>query len=149
MKTMIKLLLCAGLLYACASSAAPSSDDQANKQMLPNPFPVYTDGKIILNHPSPGLKQTLLPTINDDRSIPGCYIACYSHESKGAVYSVGNNIFVHGQVRVPGKYINRICVPTGYDGKEISGADVFKKLCNAKIPTCKDCWAGGDTGGWF
>ncbi len=56
-----------------------------------------------------------------------------------------------GQVRVKGQYVARICQPEGYQGKDISAAPMFKMLCSKSIPSCAagDCWAGGDTGGWF
>lgn len=56
-----------------------------------------------------------------------------------------------GQVRVKGKYSKRVCLPHGYESKDISALQKFKSLCNANIPKCKEkgCWAGGDTGGWF
>ncbi|MGD9592169.1 MAG: hypothetical protein AB7V32_06580, partial [Candidatus Berkiella sp.] len=57
-----------------------------------------------------------------------------------------------GQIRVPGKYHQRICVPAGYEDKDISAATEFNSLCAKHLPlACPGsiCWAGGDTGGWF
>ena len=78
-------------------------------------------------------------------------IACYSHSEAGSSYSVGNNIYVVGIVSgLVGRYIGRIFQPEGYEGQDISAAQTFKDLCNARFPSCKNgCWAGGDTGGFF
>jgi hypothetical protein len=103
----------------------------------------------VVNHDYPGAMKVLLPTDNSYTASPGCYVACYSH-TKG-LYSVGPNIYVMGQIRTKGKYIQRICQPEGFVNKDISAAAQFKQLCSEKIAACKDssCWAGGDTGGWF
>jgi hypothetical protein len=80
----------------------------------------------------------------------GCYVACYSRDPNGAVYSVGGGILVKGQVRVQGKYAARVCLPEGYEQTDISAHPHFKALCGEFVPSCGDgCWAGGDTGGWF
>lgn len=122
-----------------------------NQIILPTPFPVYIQDGIVVNHPAPGFSAILLPTNNDFIDVPGCYIACYSHDAINGVYSVGNNIYVNGQIRVSGKYYGRICIPAGYLNRDISKATTFKQLCTNKIKSCgtADCWAGGDTGGWL
>ncbi|WP_445632592.1 hypothetical protein NSTC745_04140 [Nostoc sp. DSM 114161] len=92
-----------------------------------------------------------LPTVNDFTGSPGCYIAAYSHQREMSARSVGGDIYVMGQVRVPGHYEGRICQPKGYEGKDISSLDYFKELFDQKLPkVCinKSCWAGGDTGGF-
>lgn len=139
------------LLFFPLANAKPHLDLKAttNPTLLPNPYPVYTKNNVVVNHPYPGFLQKLLPVNNDYKKNPGCYIACYSHESKNSIYAVSDNIFVHGFIRVPGNYTNRICVPNNYEGQDISAAPFFKALCNAKIKTCHDCWAGGDTGGFL
>lgn len=93
--------------------------------------------------------DSYVPTVNDFTGFPGCYIAAYSHEKQNSVYSVGNDIYVLGRVRVSGTYQRGICQPKGYEGKDISGLDYFKELFDKKLPkVCrnKSCWAGGDTG---
>jgi len=98
--------------------------------------------------PQPGPRA--LPTVNAYSGRSGCYIACYSRDRQGAVYTVGGGIWVKGLVRVPGKYRGRICHPAGYEDKDISAESTFKQLCGEAIAACNDgCWAGGDTGGWF
>lgn len=113
---------------------------QANGTKLSNPYPVYMNGA-----------KKLLPVDNFYRYSPGCYIACYSHDAQNSVYGVGQNIYVKGLVRVNGLYIGRNCQPQGYFFKDISTIDYFSNLCQKRITTCKNdnCWAGGDTGGWF
>ena len=121
-----------------------------NFTLLPSPFPVYilNDSQVI-NHPYPGATQVLLPTDNSYFESPGCYVACYSHNP--GVYSVSATISVVGQIRVKGHYVERICQPAGFKGKDISASETFTQLCADKIPACKNsaCWGGGDTGGWF
>lgn len=128
----------------------PSSASSPNNTLLPDNFNVYTNGTAVINHPAAGFNQVALPTNNDYKDNPGCYVACYSRDKASGVYTVGNNIYVNGQVRVAGSYKGRICTPTGYETKDISQEDSFHVLC-AKISTCTNnqCWAGGDTGGWF
>lgn len=133
-----------------ASTGMQSLESQATQTMLPDDFSIYTKDTIVINHPESGFEKKVLPTNNDYKNNPGCYIACYSRDKSNGIYSVGDNIYVHGQVRVAGTYKGRMCVPTGYETKDISTEDSFKVQC-AKISTCSNnqCWAGGDTGGWF
>lgn len=89
-----------------------------------------------------------LPIVNAYRRMPGCYIACYANNN--GVYSVGNNIYVRGLVRVNGLYLDRNCQPQGYFFKDISALPYFKEICNKNLRSCKgQCWAGGDTGGFL
>ena len=97
-----------------------------------------------------GLTEKTLTTRNLFQKTPGCYIACYSRDPEKGIYSVGDGIFVMGQIRVKGKYDERVCKPDQFENKDISAEQKFKDLCNKHIPNCvKNCWAGGDTGGWF
>ncbi len=125
----------------------------ANKALLPEDYKVYTlkEGGII-NHQAPDSTEKVLPTVNHFKEAPGCYIACYSHNAAQAIYPVGKNIYVMGQIRVPGSYQERVCQPKGFEQKDISAAQEFKALCTQIFPdVCREgiCWAGGDTGGWF
>ena len=118
---------------------------------LSEDFKVYigTDGSVI-NWPAPGHEERILLTVNRYMGEDGGYIACYSHNKEGSSYSVGNNIYVMGQIRLQGKYIRWIFHPQGYENQNISATQEFKDLCNQIFPACKgDGWAGRDTGGWF
>ncbi|KTD41353.1 hypothetical protein [Legionella parisiensis] len=151
---MEKILLGSiGFIFVTQALALPPPmvNSDVNKSLLPSPFPVYILGNHgVVNYPYPGAERALLPTDNTYTMAPGCYIACYSHNTHG-IYSVTDDIYVMGQIRVQGKYEARICQPEGYKGMDISKADKFKSLCAVKFKACKDnaCWAGGDTGGWF
>ena len=138
-------------LYFIFAMPAMAEIAGPTQTLLPEAFPVYTDGTTVLNHPQPGFIEAFLPTVNLYKGSPGCYIACYSHQRENSVYSIGDNIYVMGQVRVAGRYARRVCEPTNFAGKDISANDVFKTICAEKIDVCKSahCWAGGDTGGWF
>ncbi|STY29263.1 Uncharacterised protein [Legionella wadsworthii] len=146
------LLISIGLLVfnQAFSLNDPLKSFDENKTLLPSPYPVYTmENNGVMNHPFPGGVSSFLPTDNSYTLSPGCYIACYSHHQ--GIYSVAQDIYVMGQIRVPGQYQARICQPSGFKGMDISRMSQFKLLCSEKIDTCKNnqCWAGGDTGGWF
>jgi len=138
--------------YPIEAPIAPgkvSGEYNPHTYLLPEAYRVYSNGRSVINYRVPGFQPVILPTVNDYTATPGCYVACYSHNTEGAVYSVGSNIFVKGQVRVRGEYNGRICIPTDTEGVDISADQYFKDLCNESIPSCINCWAGGDTGGWF
>jgi len=152
MKYSITSLLAALLLFFTAASQAETAS--YNKQLLPSPFPVYSNGKIVVNHPvaSPDFKQVLVQTVNTYKATPGCYLMCYSHHRSKNSYKVDKNIYAVGQFRVAGQYQQGICLPTHYEQQDISALKQFKQLCNTQIDACKkgkNCWAGGGTGGWF
>lgn len=147
---MMQKLLLFCLVAPMAIYAGTNIPQDPDTALLSSPFPVYIFENVgVVSHPYPGAVQALLPTDNSYTAAPGCYLACYSHQP--GIYKVATDIFVLGQVRVAGKYANRICQPTGYEGKDVSSVATFKQLCSDKIPSCKniECWAGGDTGGWF
>ncbi|WED44557.1 hypothetical protein [Legionella cardiaca] len=153
MKIIMLFFMCFSVIsYASSNNQqdVSSTSMNPNKMLLPSPFPVYIlENNGVINHPYPGAIPAALPTDNSYTDAPGCYIACYSH-FKG-VYPVAPSIYVMGQIRVKGQYLDRICQPEGYVNRDISAADSFKQLCSQKIASCKEieCWAGGDTGGWF
>ncbi|WP_367607125.1 hypothetical protein [Legionella sp. W05-934-2] len=127
-----------------------SNQPAYNTQLLPSPFPIFIMGSYgVVNHEVPGSQKKMLPTDNSYTSAPGCYIACYSHNP--GIYSVSESISVMGQIRVAGEYDGRVCQPSNYKGQDISKLQLFKDACAKKITGCEngDCWAGGDTGGWF
>ena len=119
--------------------------------ILPEDFKVYVgqNGGVV-NTAAPGYEEKVLPTVNKYMGDDGGYIACYSRNKKGSIYSVGGGIYVMGQIRLQGQYIGRIFHPKGYEHRDISAASEFKDLCNETFPACQGGgWAGGDTGGWF
>lgn len=144
------IFLFTSLIFVLSNQAAAMRMDP-DLLLLSEKLEIYTDGKAVVNHPYPGFSKKILPTNNDYKGTFGCYVACYSHHKKDAVYSVGKNIYVIGQVRVPGHYTGRICIPTGFTDKDISVEKTFNALCGKRFKACKDnsCWVGGDTGGWF
>jgi C1A family cysteine protease len=119
--------------------------------MLPEDFKVYIrpDGSVD-NQPQPGTQEKVLPTVNQYTGLDGGYIACYSRNQGEGVYSVGDGIYVMGQIRLQGSYTNRIFYPQGYENQDISSSQELKNLCNSTFASCKgEGWAGGDTGGWY
>ncbi len=138
------------LLFFITSMAYASVIDS---KLLPEKYKVYyIENMGVVNHPVPNSHEKILPTINDFKEAPGCYVACYSHYEANSVYPISKNIYVMGQIRVPGSYANRICQPKGFEDKDISTVKAFNALCTKHLPEpCPDnsCWVGGDTGGWF
>lgn len=119
-------------------------------RILPEDFRVYVSEAAVINHPVPSYQEKILPTVNRYQGKDGGYIAIYSHNVVRGVYSVGGGIYVIGQIRLQGKYIGRIFYPAGYEEQDISAAEQFKQLADDTFESCQgDCWAGGDTGGWF
>ncbi len=95
----------------------------------------------------------LMPVINLSQQDNG-FIACYSHNDDAPSYSVGDGIHVKGFISMQGQYLGRIFHPDGYLHKDISVQDSEpSQLCKTHIPSCQEsdveCWAGGDTGGYF
>ncbi|QFS51375.1 hypothetical protein [Nostoc sphaeroides] len=133
------------------STATPVLVSQVTDYLLPEDFRVYVSPSgAIVNWPAPGYIEKILPTVNKYVLRDGGYIACYSRNQQGSIYSVGGGIYVMGQIRLQGRYSGRIFQPKGYEGKDISGAQEFKTLCNQTFPAAlSSAWAGGDTGGWF
>ena len=153
-RLIISIFFCIPLCALAAPITFTPEDtleSQASTKILPDNYPVYTNGLTVINHPASGFSQLVLPTNNDYQGKIGCYIMCYSHDKLHSVYPIAKNIFVNGLIRVPGKYNHRICIPNGYENKDLSADASFNKLCHIKIMTCNNnqCWAGGDTGGWF
>jgi hypothetical protein len=126
-------------------------DPNPNKAILPANFKVYVRDNVVVNVSYPGFKEKTLATVNKFVGYPGCYVAAYSRRKEKSVYSVGGGIYVMGQVRVPGSYQQRICLPVGYEKVDISADPQFKLMFAQVLSSaCKQgCWAGGDTGGWF
>ncbi len=141
------------LSFGLKSEENPGTDAKREESaLLPDKFLVYFSYQYgVLNHPEPGFERRILPTVNDFRGAPGCYVACYSRSKEDSIYPVGGNIFVMGQVRVQGTYSRRVCLPGGFETADISASSYFHKVCQRHIPACRThgCWAGGDTGGWF
>ncbi len=141
------------VLLALATAAAPAPSPAPSgpeAQLLPADFRVFAADDAVVNHPVDGFGARVLPTVNDFRGAPGCYVACYSHDSTHASYGVGGGIYVLGQVRVAGRYDGRVCRPTAFGHADISRAPAIAALCSKAVPACQGhCWGGGDTGGWF
>ena len=124
--------------------------NELKQNLLPENFQVYVRGESVINWPAPGYEERVLPTVNLYMGKDGGYIAVYCRDEGRGIYSVGDGIYVIGQIRLQGKYIRRIFMPRGYEGRNLSAVQEVKDLCNQAFPSAKGgSWAGGDTGGWF
>ncbi|WP_375511622.1 hypothetical protein [uncultured Nostoc sp.] len=92
-------------------------------RILSEDFRVYVGEAGVINYAFHGYQKKILPTVNRYQGKDGGYIAIYSHNTIYGVYSVGEGIYVIGQIRLQGKYIGRIFHPLGYEGQEISAAE--------------------------
>jgi len=118
-------------------------NDFPSGQSLPENFQVY-----VLNHqasttPKYGSEPIIIPTNNDYRHNPGCYMVCY-HRGAGLYSPNNDDVFVVGQVRIAGLYDKKgICQP-------LHGKAYDESLCTQLFAACQhECWAGGDSGGWY
>ncbi len=127
--------------------------ETADKTMLPDIFKVYVNEKVGFSRKSfDGAKQVVLSINNDFKENPGCYVACYSKNAKLASYKLYENTYMMGQVRVKGNYHDAMCIPTGFDSKDLSSAKEMKELCEKAFPVmCEKgaCWADGKTSNWM
>lgn len=140
---MKKILLCLILLGTTVNAA---------EYFIPEDFAVYTDGDIILNwQPNSSFKKRGLTTLNHYEGEDGGYIAIYTRDEDAGVYSVGDDIYVMGQIRVQGHYEGRIFIPIGYSyGDKITQDPELLAICSLYFPEkAGRMWVGGDTGGWF
>lgn len=146
---LLQLALITNSAYAVlvpTPSIAPVAD--VDRTFLPDNFPVYTNGHDLINHPLLDYKEKILPTNNDYKQTPGCYIACYSTDATASIYSPDDTSYLIGQVRVAGSYDGTSCKPIGFENKDISKVQKFSILCSASFAPCKGkhCWANGQTG---
>lgn len=121
-----------------------SSTVGATEYFLPEDFVIYTDGNMTLDwQPDLSFVERQLPTFNHYEGEDGGYIAIYTNNEDAGVYSVGDGIYVVGQIRLEGHYEERIFVP-------IMQTSQLLAVCNLYFSNEIDqIWFGGDTGGWF
>lgn len=144
------LLLIMALLptYVFADISIP------NKTLLPDEFKVYYNKKVgrLSRAPFKGGKETVIPTNNEYKDAPGCYISCHAKNAQEAAYPISDKIYVMGQVRVEGRYRDGLCLPKGYENKDVRSAKALKEKCEQSFPTkCENnsCWADSHTSNWF
>lgn len=134
-----------------ASERVQIQQEQQKPHLLPEDFVVYVLGEgIVVGGYFPEAEPRILPTYNHYQGIDGGYVAIYTHDETQGVYSVGEGIYVVGQLRVPGQYVGRIFVPTGYTyGDDITQDPEILSICHSYFPGLEGrIWIGGDTGGW-
>lgn len=119
--------------------------------MLPEDFKVYVSNNPVMNYPNVRFEERVLPTFNHYKGADGGYVAIYSHSQEKAVYGVGGDVYVVGQVRMQGRYEGRIFVPSGFELEDDITQDTeLLKICEMYFPEMKgQMWIGGETGGWF
>jgi hypothetical protein len=126
--------------------------EMRNQRLLPEGlFTVYARGHFVSRSPWIGCNVRYLPTFNHYEGPNGGYVAIYTRDPNQGVYSVGEGIYVAGQVRVEGTYNRRIFVPLGFSlADDITQDSKILEICTFYFPDLKGkMWIGGDTGGWF
>jgi len=125
--------------------------DEEPNFWLPEDFKVYAGGDSVGTMGCDENDAKILPTVNHYKGKDGGYVAIYTREQEGSIYSVGGGIYVIGQIGVKGVYIGRIFHPEGYsEGADITQDKNILEICNQYFPKFKGkMWIGGDTGGWF
>jgi hypothetical protein len=124
----------------------------AAEYFLPEDFAVYTDGDMILNWQlESSFEKRDLPTVNHYEGLDGGYVAIFTRDEDAGAYSVGDGIYVMGQIRVQGHYEGRIFIPIGYSYSDnITQDPELLAFCSLYFPEkAGRMWVGGDTGGWF
>jgi hypothetical protein len=133
-----------------------SAEDKAKlkpvKGMLPDQFKVYYNDKMGFSTKSfKGSQEKIIPTNNEYREQPGCYLACVSKSSKDAAFHVLDNVYMMGQMRVKGRYMNGMCIPAGYESKDARNSKELKDQCQKAFPEKCDkgsCFIETRTGSW-
>ncbi len=95
---------------------------------------------------APGLREMIgardsLPSYLKNKQ---CVIACYT--------KIYNQIVIAGYYATKGFYNGRICWPNGFSGDISPITSIYSNICNeGSLPNCRnhECWAGGDTGGFY
>ncbi|MFW7380828.1 MAG: hypothetical protein ACOH5I_18580 [Oligoflexus sp.] len=150
LKTQVRLSLLQSDTGALQFSAALPGGFSNGR--LPEDFRIFYGALGVSSSPYPSARERILPTSNlSYPDLDGCYMACYSNNSDQAVYQVGPDIYVKGQFRVQGAYQGRICQIPGREEENLVEAIDLREKCGELIQSCgpNECWAGGDTGGWF
>ena len=118
--------------------------------LLPSDFPVYVFDGGVVNHPVPGSRRVVLPTVNRYDGPGGGYVACFPPPPRQRVLG-GWRHLCDGTGACARRLRRPHLSALGHRGRDISAAPEFKQICGDAIAACRAgaCWAGGDTGGWF
>ena len=124
-----------------------------HETMLPEEFKVYyKPGLGISRKVFKQGDEKIIPNKNHFAEKPGCYIACYSKHAHHGVLATDDNYHLVGQMRFEGHYANGICIPKGFESKDIRKAKEFKVKCEESFPEkCEkgSCDVHGLTSHWF
>lgn len=141
-----------------ATAAAPAKvgprPGGPNKGMLPEEFKVYYSDSVGISKTAfKGSSEKVIPTVNEFTEVPGCYISCFTKDPKKGIYSIGDNHYLIGQIRVSGHYYGGNCLPKGFENKDVRTATEFKEMCEKNFPEkCEkaSCGVVADyTAQWF
>src|SRR5437868_5802912 len=133
MKTSTRIkwnILILALLPVGAFAVSPT------KAVLPDDLKMYYSNKAGLSKTNfKGATEKTIPTNNEYTDNPGCYVSCQSKNSKEGIYHVSDNVYMMGQIRVAGHFMNGLCVPKGYESKDLRRSKEFREQCEKSFPT--------------
>lgn len=148
MKNYSLVALLVSSLFAAAVQA-----ETPNQTILPDDMKVYYNSEMGLSTKSfQGGKEKNIPTSNEFKDVPGCYVACLSNDAKNGAYPMGEKAYVAGQIRVKGRYADGYCIPAGFEDKDARTSKEFKDKCQEAFPErCSNgtCFVGTNTSAWF
>ena len=141
------------LSLSLLSTHSVQANEPPTQTIFPEAFKVYyKDNMGVSRKDFHGSTEKTIPTKNEFTAHPGCYLSCVSHNKKDGIYTVGDGKYVVGQLRVKGHYANGLCIPSGYESKDIRNANEWKEKCQASFPEmCPkgSCKVMGNTANWF
>lgn len=153
MKSYSTLFVLGTWMVGIIFSATANAETIPSQTILPEDMTVYLHPEygVFRKEVKPATLKSL-PTNNDYRQNPGCYLNCISKNPEYSVYSTGPNEHVKGQMRVKGQYADGYCIPHGHEEKGVRNDPSFKELCERNFP--KQCVNGScelqsETAHWF
>lgn len=142
------------ILGTVAALSFISTSIMANpSKTLPEEFKVYYKSDMgYSTKPFKGSTEATVLTNNESQDAPYCYLSCFSKNSKEAAYKYDNNSFVMGQIKIKGEYHNGLCIPKGFEDKDLRVSKEISQQCEYAFPErCEkqSCWASGHTNNWY
>jgi hypothetical protein len=141
------------LLIASFLSPLAMATEIPTSTVLPEEFKVYYKENVGISRKAfKGSTEKTIPTKNEFKENPGCYLSCVSKDQKEGQYVFWDNQYIVGQVRVKGNYANGMCLPSGFENKDIRQAKELKAKCEETFPekcTQGSCGVNGYTANWF
>lgn len=139
-------------LILCLVFSSSAFAEMTHETLLPEEFTVYYHSeKGVSTKPFKEAETKKILTNNDYKDAPGCYILCLSKNKHPATYAIDTDVYIMGQIRVPGCYDSGLCLAKDYEEQSLAELKIFKEKCEKAFPQhCEkeSCWASPCSGGW-